>query len=905
MPTSSWRALIAGAMVVGSLDGAAAQPATPTFSKDVAPILYKNCVACHRPGEMGPMSLITYNDARPWARSIREKVASREMPPWHADPSIGTFRNARSLNQKDIDTIVAWVDGGAPQGNLAEVPRLPAFADGWQVGKPDVVFEMPVSFEVPATGVIGYKSYNVPTNFTEDMWVIAAEVRVEDRRHVHHAVVTIQEPGGNQPLDALQVTMLPQQGRTTPLTSEEQARQKTGASRSASTEHRLAGYAVGQQPPVFPAGLAKRVPAGSVLNFSMHYTTNGEPGRDKTKIGLVLAREPPKGEIYMGLVNNGIFEIPPNTGNTQVESQGIFLEDVKIWALHPHMHVRGKDMTYTAIYPDGRREILMRVPKYRFDWQLDYYLAEPKALPKGTKILVTAHYDNTTGNKDNPDPSATVYYGDQTWDEMMAGYFTYTIDSGPMAKRTQIAAGALVNLRGASVPVPSITGPIAATTVGDAGRDYPFYAAVVDLKARGYVEEEFFIEGTAGRYKTGGEATGTLVDSGHPYKTRVVVRRPAAAARFNGTAIVEWNNVTAGHDLDIDWFQTHDHLMRSGYAWVGVTPQRIGVDAIKVWSPKRYGTLDVTHGGMVGNDDLSYDVFAQAGQAVRTGAGRLMGGLEVQRIFATGHSQSAGRLGTYVNSVHPLGTVFDAVILHGGGGRVRADLDIPVWKLLSETDVQNQAANRQPDTKMFRTWEVAGDSHVDLQFVTYSRQLSARDGSPVAPGFTSGGTRGSAPAPAATPVPSRGPGTSPCDRPPYSHIPFYQVFDAAIDHLVRWVKDGTPPPTAPPIEVSTVGPPAVMARDADGNALGGIRLSQHAVPTAVNTGVNSGPGFCRLNGSYDPFTPDKLASLYPAHAAYVAKVKDVTDKNLKAGYILKPEAEVSIAEAEKSAIGQR
>jgi hypothetical protein len=230
---------------------------------------------------------------------------------------------------------------------------------------------------------------------------------------------------------------------------------------------------------------------------------------------------------------------------------------------------------------------------------------------------------------------------------------------------------------------PTVSGPIAAKPAGDPNRDYPFYAAVVDLGARGYVEEEFFIEGTANRYTTPAQETGAVADSGHPYRTRVVVRRPAAAGRFNGTAVVEWNNVTAGHDLDIDWFQTHDHLMRSGYAWVGVTPQRIGVEALKVWNAKRYGSLDVTDGGKVTNDDLSYDIFAQAGQAVRASTNRLMGDLRVQRMFATGHSQSAGRLGTYVNSVHPIGRVFDAVILHGGGGRVRSDLDIPVWKLLA------------------------------------------------------------------------------------------------------------------------------------------------------------------------------------------------------------------------------
>ena len=418
------------ASVVGSSSVARAQSA-PTFARDVAPILYKNCVSCHRPGEMGPMSLISYADARPWAKSIRERVASRSMPPWFADPHYGTFRNDRTLSEKDVETIVSWVNTGAAQGNLADLPALPDLAQGWQIGTPDVVIEMPEDFQIPASGTINYKSYNVPTLFKEDMWIVAAEVRVQDRAHVHHAVVTIVEPEGNKPLGALDVHPLAQDGQKSSqlTTAEVDTRLRTERSRSASTEHRLAGYAVGEQPPVFPGGLAKRVPAGSTLNFSMHYTTNGTPGKDRTKIGLVLAKRPPTGEIYMGLINNGLFEIPPGDPNTKVESEGTLLQDVKVWGIHPHMHVRGKDMIYTAIFPDGRREILLSVPKYRFDWQLDYYLAEPKPLPKGTKILVTAHYDNSPANKDNPDPTATVHYGDQTWDEMMAGYFTYTIDS--------------------------------------------------------------------------------------------------------------------------------------------------------------------------------------------------------------------------------------------------------------------------------------------------------------------------------------------------------------------------------------------------------------------------------------------------------------------------------------------
>jgi Alpha/beta hydrolase domain len=485
-----------------------------------------------------------------------------------------------------------------------------------------------------------------------------------------------------------------------------------------------------------------------------------------------------------------------------------------------------------------------------------------------------------------------------------------------------------VQLGGAgSLATATVTGPIGGAEVGDPSHDYPFYASAIDLKSRAYLEEEYFIQGTANRYTVPAGATGSIVDGGHPYKTRFAVRRPSSPSRFNGTVIVEWNNVTAGHDLDIDWFQTHDHLMDEGYAWVGVTPQRIGVEALKVWNAKRYGTLDVTDNSRVTNDDLSYDVFAAVGEAIRhPGAINALGGLTAQRIFATGHSQSAGRLATYVNSVHPLAHVFDAVIVHGGGGLIRTDLDIKVWKLLSETDViLSQAAVRQPDTNNVRTWEVAGDSHVDLQFTSYSRQLSQRDGSPIAPGFAPGGAGRGAPTTAArngggrsaaepaapargsaspSPQQARG-GGSACDRPSYSHIPFHYVMDAAINHLVRWVKDGTSPPTAARIEVTSSGPPAVIARDKYGNALGGIRLSQHEVATATNTGQNSGPGFCRLNGSYEPFDAATLASLYPTHTDYVAKVKAVTERNLRAGYILKRDADATIAEAERAEIGKR
>lgn len=452
---------------------------------------------------------------------------------------------------------------------------------------------------------------------------------------------------------------------------------------------------------------------------------------------------------------------------------------------------------------------------------------------------------------------------------------------------------------------PAVIGPIAAKTVsGDPGHNYPFFAALENLKERGYIEQEYFYSGIANRYQTPDGATGKVTDGDHKYRTRLLVRRPVDPKKFNGTVIVEWDNVTSGHDLDIDWYQMHDYLLRSGYAWVGVTAQRVGVEALKVWNKDRYGSLDVTADGTIMNDGLSYDIFADAGRAAREPHGAdFLGGLKAQRVFATGHSQSSARLASYANSVHPLDPVFDAVILHGGGGKIRTDLKIKIWKLNSETDVIiGQAAARQPDTDNFRTWEVAGDSHVDTQFIASRSKLVERDGNPIAPGFTPGARGRSNPA---TPPQQLAAGTNPCDKPTYSDVPFYQVMDSALEHLVVWVKTGKAPPTAPPIELTSTGPPTLIARDADGNSSGGgIRLAAIAVPVAVNTGQNTGPGFCRLYGSHVEFDQSKLASLYPSHAAYVAAVREVTEKNLKAGYILRPEAESTIQAAEHSSIGQ-
>jgi hypothetical protein len=436
-----------------------------------------------------------------------------------------------------------------------------------------------------------------------------------------------------------------------------------------------------------------------------------------------------------------------------------------------------------------------------------------------------------------------------------------------------------------TVPAPTVTGPIAWTQKPpNPEHGYTFNPTYLDLAAKGYVEEEFFIEGTANRYNTSArETTGSVVDSGHPYKTRIVVRRPTSAKKFNGTVLVEWTNVTGSRDLEMDWFQSADHFVRAGYAWIGVSAQRVGVNALKAWSPNRYASLDVTEGGKITNDDLSYDIMAATAMAVRGKANQdIMGGLKAERIIATGHSQSAGRLGLYVNTVYPLNPVFDGVMLHGGGGKIRGDVDVKVFKLQSETDVRGGPAGRQLDTDKVRTWEVAGTSHVDSQSEIHFTEIGKLDAG-MPPGVSPAGT---------------------CDKPPFSQVPFHYVFNSAYDHFVVWIKTGTPPPSAPPIEFTTSDPPQIV-RDEMGNALGGIRLAEIAVPTAVNTGQNGGTAFCRLYGSHIDFDKARIGTLYPTHKAYVAAVKDITEKNLKAGYILKPDAEATIAAAEKSDIGGR
>ncbi|MFN0168395.1 MAG: alpha/beta hydrolase domain-containing protein [Bryobacteraceae bacterium] len=435
----------------------------------------------------------------------------------------------------------------------------------------------------------------------------------------------------------------------------------------------------------------------------------------------------------------------------------------------------------------------------------------------------------------------------------------------------------------APVPNPTVIGPVPAPVPpGDPSHDYPFYSTTVNLASEGYIEEEYFFEGAANRYHTPPLTTASVIDSGHPYRTRMVVRRPASPVKFNGTAILEWQNVTAGHDADAVWAGTQEHLLRRGYAWVGVSAQRVGVHGgtagLKAWSPGRYRTLDLTHDGTIQDDALCYDVFSQAAQAVRSPSGiDPMGGLLVERVFAIGASQSAHRLVSYHNSIHPLAGVLDAFVLTVGGGRLRTDLGVKVFQILSETDVA-RGAIRQPDSDHFRRWEVAGTAHLDYYLRQQLAPLKRRDRM-----AASSAAR--------------------CDLPPFSRIPFHFAGNAAIDHLVRWVKDNISPPVAPEIRIAESGPPIVIARDGSGNALGGIRLPQHEVPTAANTGVNSGPGFCRVFGSYQPFDDAALRARYRDHETYVLQVIQVALDDVAAGFMVAADAQSTIRDALASGIG--
>jgi hypothetical protein len=412
--------------VLGSLALAGAAKEV-TFHKDVEPILQNRCQGCHRPGEAGRMPLLTYQQARPWAKAIREVVASKRMPPWYADPHYGKFENDRSLTPAEVDTLLAWSDGGAKRGNPKDAPKPRQFSDGWAIPKPDVVFEMPQDFVVPAKGTIEYHYVILPTNFTEDKWVEAFEARPGNREVVHHIIAFVREPNSRWMRDAKPgVPFVPERGRR----SREGANNENPENSGVPNAELLAGYAPGLPEGILRPGQAKLVKAGSDIVLQMHYTANGKESTDRSRVGLVFAKQPPQERVLTLAAANSKFAIPPGDANYRVDSEFTLHDEAKLVDLMPHMHLRGKDFEYRLVYPDGRKETILRVPNYDFNWQLFYYLSEQKTLPKGTKIECTAHFDNSAANKANPDPSKEVKWGDQSWEEMMIGWFDLAIPAG-------------------------------------------------------------------------------------------------------------------------------------------------------------------------------------------------------------------------------------------------------------------------------------------------------------------------------------------------------------------------------------------------------------------------------------------------------------------------------------------
>jgi copper type II ascorbate-dependent monooxygenase-like protein len=411
------------------ISSAATVPAQLTFDKDVLPIMQKRCQTCHRPGEVAPMSFLTYNDVRPWAKAIREAVLTRKMPPWFADPHYGKFSNDRSLSKDEIDTLVSWVDGGAREGDAKDAPPPVEWVDGWTIGKPDMVVEMPNEFQVPAAGTIEYQYIVIPSGFTKDTWVESAEARPGNRALVHHIIAFVRPPGSEWLKDAKPgVPFVPVKKDDEKKTKNSRKRNDDETDDSASTPELLIGFAPGLVPMSLHPGQAKLVKAGSDFVFQMHYTASGKAGADRSRIGLIFAKQPPTERVFTGNATNSKFVIPPGDPAYKVESSITLQETANLVDLMPHMHYRGKDFEYRLVYPTGETQTVLSVPHYDFNWQLFYYLEKPLVLPKGTRIECTAHFDNSPNNRYNPDSKAEVRWGDQTWEEMMIGWFDIAVD---------------------------------------------------------------------------------------------------------------------------------------------------------------------------------------------------------------------------------------------------------------------------------------------------------------------------------------------------------------------------------------------------------------------------------------------------------------------------------------------
>jgi hypothetical protein len=406
-----------------------AQAVAPTYTKDVAPILFRNCTGCHRPGEIGPMSLLTYDAVRPYAASIQEEVQAGHMPPWHANAPASVFLNDRRLSDADKATLFRWVEAGAPRGDEVDMPPPPTYTEGWTIGEPDAVFALPEPFPVPARGAIEYQYFEVPTNFTEDKWIQAIELRPDARDVVHHVLLYAREPDGAGPARPRVLVPRRDQGLPArPPAPEGQPRQQRRLGSLVAT------MAPGWSATVYQPGTAMQIRAGAVLTFQMHYTASGTAREDRSRVGIRFADAPPAAEVRAGSFVNGQFVIPAGAARHQVDAEVSFAQDAQVWGVFPHTHLRGIKWEYRLTYPDGRTEMILDVPNYDFHWQTYYLFAKPLAVPAGSKIVSSAWYDNSVGNPHNPDPTVDVRWGDQTWEEMQYSGLLYSV-AGPGSRQ--------------------------------------------------------------------------------------------------------------------------------------------------------------------------------------------------------------------------------------------------------------------------------------------------------------------------------------------------------------------------------------------------------------------------------------------------------------------------------------
>jgi len=397
---------------------ALANAAEPTFTKDIAPILHERCAHCHRPGDIGPMPLLTYDQVRPWSAAIKQSVQQRRMPPWFADPHYSKFRNDRRLTDAQIATVSAWVNAGAPKGADKDMPAPPNFTEGWSFNRPpDLVVDMPLEVRVQAKGVLDLQNYYVKVPFDKEVFVEAVELRPGNRKVVHHSIVNIVDiPEAVEPKDL--------------LTGKKHGR----------IIWKLIGQAPGKGAESHWPGIAKRIKPGTYFEFNMHYTPTGKEETDRTKLGIWLSKEPIHHEVVTAMAANEVYrdgkliaradlpKIPAGDPNWAIVGVMRVKDDITVYSMSPHMHFRGKDMQYSVKYPDGRDEVLLNVPKYNYEWQLNYEFANPPKIPAGSVITVRAHYDNSANNSRNPAPNEDVIWGQQSWNEMFVPWIEYSID---------------------------------------------------------------------------------------------------------------------------------------------------------------------------------------------------------------------------------------------------------------------------------------------------------------------------------------------------------------------------------------------------------------------------------------------------------------------------------------------